>query len=100
MTRETSPRFAGIGGHHSHQAGTVEWLEDYGSCRVTSGEKIVYMCLAGLRYDAWVRIVRPDGTVDLASDVGSRDLHELSRIEAVPPDQLRPGTCCEVSPEQ
>lgn len=26
MTRETSPRFAGIGGHHSHKAGTVEWL--------------------------------------------------------------------------
>ena len=26
MSRETSPRFAGIGGHHSHKAGTVEWL--------------------------------------------------------------------------
>ena len=26
MNRETSPRFAGIGGHHSHKAGTVEWL--------------------------------------------------------------------------
>jgi hypothetical protein len=24
--RETAPRFAGIGGHHSHKAGTVEWL--------------------------------------------------------------------------
>lgn len=24
--RETTPRFAGIGGHHSHRAGTVEWL--------------------------------------------------------------------------
>lgn len=24
--RETAPRFAGIGGHHSHRAGTVEWL--------------------------------------------------------------------------
>jgi len=23
---ETSPRFAGIGGHHSHRSGTVEWL--------------------------------------------------------------------------
>lgn len=23
---ETSPRFAGIGGHHSHKSGTVEWL--------------------------------------------------------------------------
>lgn len=23
---ETAPRFAGIGGHHSHRAGTVEWL--------------------------------------------------------------------------
>jgi hypothetical protein len=26
MTKETAPRFAGIGGHHSHKAGTVEWL--------------------------------------------------------------------------
>lgn len=26
MMRETAPRFAGIGGHHSHHAGTVEWL--------------------------------------------------------------------------
>jgi hypothetical protein len=26
MKRETAPRFAGIGGHHSHKAGTVEWL--------------------------------------------------------------------------
>lgn len=26
MTRETAPRFSGIGGHHSHKAGTVEWL--------------------------------------------------------------------------
>lgn len=26
MRKETSPRFAGIGGHHSHKAGTVEWL--------------------------------------------------------------------------
>lgn len=26
MSRETSPRFAGIGGHQSHKAGTVEWL--------------------------------------------------------------------------
>lgn len=26
MTRETAPRFAGIGGHHSKRAGTVEWL--------------------------------------------------------------------------
>lgn len=26
MSRESSPRFAGIGGHHSHKAGTVEWL--------------------------------------------------------------------------
>lgn len=24
--RATSPRFAGIGGHHSHHAGTVEWV--------------------------------------------------------------------------
>lgn len=24
--REAAPRFAGIGGHHSHSAGTVEWL--------------------------------------------------------------------------
>lgn len=26
MTAETAPRFAGIGGHHSAKAGTVEWL--------------------------------------------------------------------------
>jgi hypothetical protein len=26
MTRETAPRFSGIGGHHSHKSGTVEWL--------------------------------------------------------------------------
>lgn len=26
MKRETAPRFAGIGGHHSHTSGTVEWL--------------------------------------------------------------------------
>jgi len=26
MTRETAPRFSGIGGHHSHKAGTVEWI--------------------------------------------------------------------------
>lgn len=62
---------------------------------MTSGEKIVYMCLAGIRGAAWVRAVRPDGTVDLGADVGSKRLHELTGIEAVPPDQLRPGTCCE-----
>lgn len=26
VARETAPRFSGIGGHHSHRAGTVEWL--------------------------------------------------------------------------
>jgi len=26
MSRDTAPRFAGIGGHHSAKAGTVEWL--------------------------------------------------------------------------
>lgn len=26
MSRETAPRFAGIGGHHSKRSGTVEWL--------------------------------------------------------------------------
>lgn len=26
MSAETAPRFSGIGGHHSHKAGTVEWL--------------------------------------------------------------------------
>jgi hypothetical protein len=26
MKKETAPSFAGIGGHHSHKAGTVEWL--------------------------------------------------------------------------
>lgn len=61
-------------------------------------EKIVYMCLAGIAGDAWVRAVRPDGTVDLGADVRSKELHELTRIEAVQPDQLRPGTCCRAEP--
>lgn len=26
MAKESAPRFAGFGGHHSHKAGTVEWL--------------------------------------------------------------------------
>lgn len=26
MTRATAPCFSGIGGHHSHKSGTVEWL--------------------------------------------------------------------------
>lgn len=26
MNRESAPRFSGIGGHHSHRSGTVEWL--------------------------------------------------------------------------
>lgn len=26
MSQETAPRFASIGGHHSHRSGTVEWL--------------------------------------------------------------------------
>jgi len=56
------------------------------------GEKIVYMCLAGIVCDAWVRAVRLDGTVDIGADVRSKDLHELSRIEIA--DPLRPGTCC------
>lgn len=60
-----------------------------------SGDKITYMCLAGIRGAAWVRCVRPDGTVDIGCDVRSKDLHELSRIEIVPPADLRPGTCCE-----
>lgn len=64
---------------------------------MTPGEKIVYMCQAGFRWDAWVRAIRPNGTIDLGSDVGCKDLHELTRIEAVPPAELRPGTCCEVT---
>jgi hypothetical protein len=60
---------------------------------VKPGEKLIYMCLAGFRGDAWIRHVRPDGTVDLGCDVGSRDLHELSRIEVVKETALRPGTC-------
>lgn len=60
---------------------------------MTSGEKIVYMCLAGFRWDAEVRAVRQNGTVDIASDVGCSQPHELSRIEVTEPGELRPGTC-------
>ena len=57
------------------------------------GERVIYMCLAGIRGDAWVRAARRDGTVDIGADVGSRELHELTRIEIVRETALRPGTC-------
>lgn len=57
------------------------------------GQKVVYMCLAGIPGDAWVRSVRTDGTVDIGCDVGSSALHELSRIEVVDLSNLRRGTC-------
>lgn len=56
-------------------------------------DKVTYMCLARIRGAAWVRAVHTDGTVDLGCDVGSKRLHELTRIEIA--DPLRPGTCCE-----
>lgn len=57
------------------------------------GDELVYLCLAGFRYDAVVRHVRPDGRVDLASDVGCVDPHELTGIEFVETCDLKPGTC-------
>lgn len=60
------------------------------------GEKIVYMCLMRIRGDAWVRALRPNGTVDIGADAGSHDLHELTRIEVVDYDDLRPGTCSKI----
>lgn len=60
---------------------------------VTLGEKIVYKDRAGIITDAWVQAIRPDGTVDIACDIGSRDLHELSRIPVVTMNDLDRGTC-------
>jgi hypothetical protein len=57
------------------------------------GDKVIYMCLAGIRGDAWIRWARGDGTVDIGADVGSSELHELTRIEVVAETALRPGTC-------
>lgn len=57
------------------------------------GDKIVYRCLAGFRYDAEVRAVRLDGRVDIAVDAGSADPVELTRIAFVSPEAHVPGTC-------
>lgn len=59
------------------------------------GQRITYMCLAGFIYEAVVRTINRDGTVDIGSDVGSTELHELTRIEVYPASALRRGTCCE-----
>ena len=59
------------------------------------GQKITYMCLAGFLYEAVVRTINRDGTVDIGSDVGSTDLHELTRIEVCSASTLRRGTCCD-----
>lgn len=83
MSRETAPRFAGIGGHPILE-------REKGMKR---GDRIVYRCLAGFRYDAEVRAVRLDGRLDVAIDAGANDPVELTRIEFVEPADLRPGTC-------
>lgn len=62
------------------------------------GQKIVYMCLAGIRGDAVVRSIRTDGRVDIGCDVGIKELHELTRIEVVDVADLRPGTCAALRP--
>lgn len=59
------------------------------------GQKITYMCLAGFLYDAVVRTINQDGTVDIGSDVGCVDMVELTRIEVCPASALRRGTCCD-----
>jgi hypothetical protein len=64
---------------------------------MTRGQRVVYRCLAGFRYDAEVVTVRLDGTVDLAVDAGCNDHVQLTRIEIAP--ELRPGTCREGSRE-
>lgn len=62
-----------------------------------AGDKITYMCLAGIRCSATLRMIRHDGTVDIGCDVGSTNLHELTTIEVV--DDLRPGTACAIGGE-
>lgn len=58
------------------------------------GDELVYLCLAGFRYDAVVRHARAGGLLDIASDVGCNDQHELTGIELVADAcDLRPGTC-------
>jgi hypothetical protein len=58
---------------------------------------MVYMCLAGIRGDAWVRFVRSDGSADIGCDVGCNDLHELTRIEVVDLADIRRGTCAAIT---
>lgn len=57
------------------------------------GDVVTYRCLAGIDTKAVVRFVRPDGTVDIGCEVGSKTLHELTRIEVV--KDLQAGTCRE-----
>lgn len=56
------------------------------------GDRIVYRCLAGFRYDAVVRTARLDGRVDIGVDAGAEDPVELTRIEFVVPEHHRAGT--------
>lgn len=58
-----------------------------------TGDRIVYRCLAGFRYDAEVRAVRLDGRVDIAVDAGCADPVELTRIAFAEPAVHVPGTC-------
>lgn len=58
---------------------------------------MIYLSLAGHRHNAKVCGTRPDGRLDLAVDAGYGEPVELSRIERVPADRLRPGTCAEGS---
>ncbi len=60
---------------------------------VTRGDVVVYRCIAGWLCDAEVRVVRLDGTVDLAVDAGSADPVELTRVEVC--EKLVPGTCAD-----
>lgn len=55
MKRETAPRFAGIGGHHSHRAGTVEWLTPPSLIRV----------LGPFKTDPCVPLVQPYPTAEI-----------------------------------
>lgn len=60
---------------------------------INRGDKVLYRCLAGFRYDAEVKAVRVDGRLDIAVDAGCADPVELTRIAFVAPDKLAPGTC-------
>lgn len=54
---------------------------------------VTYRSLAGPEHSATVMVERADGRVDLAVDDGCGGVVELTRIEVVPRDQARPGSC-------